>query len=267
MTGARFLVVGAGPTGLGCATALAEHAPVTVVERIPVTGGTAGWDDPDIVTVTRAARQAEVRLLLGETALRWDGSHLLVAGPGTIRRLPGTHLFFAGGLRPATAANLAIDGDRPAGVVPATVAEHLLHAGVKLWSTAVVIGDGPWAHPVGLACRKLGTRVVAVAENDQAAPPIWADEHHPRPDTITVVGRDRVGAVRLRTPAGALDVACDAVILAAAPRPNRNVGGALLDGDAGVTFLQPARPRSPLDRYHAGRAATEAWLDTNGEPR
>jgi NAD(P)-binding Rossmann-like domain len=287
MTGAQLLVVGAGPTGLGCATVLAAHASVTVIERIPVTGGTAGWDDPDVVAFTKAARRADVRLLLGETALRWDGTHLLVAGPGAIRRLPGAHLFFAGGLRPATAADLSIDGDRPAGVVPATVAEHLLQAGVKLWNTAVVIGDGPWAHPIGLGCRKLGTRVVAVSQTDHAQidhaqtdqaqtdharddhdkSPAWADEHHPRPDTITVVGRDRVRSVRLRTPAGEVDLPCDAVVLAAAPQPNRNVAGALLDGDAGVTFLQPTRPDSPMDRYDAGRAATRAWLDTNGDLR
>jgi NADPH-dependent 2,4-dienoyl-CoA reductase/sulfur reductase-like enzyme len=267
MTSTRFLVVGAGPTGLGCATALAAYAPVTVIERIPVTGGTAGWDDPDVATFTQAVRKSDVRLLLGETALRWDGTHLLVAGPGTIRRLPGTHLFFAGGLRPAAAADLSIDGDRPAGIVPATVAEHLLQSGVKLWNTAVVLGNGPWAHHVGLACRKLGTRVIAVAESDNVEPPAWADEHHPRPDTITVVGRERVSTLRMRTPAGELDVPCDGVVLAAAPRPSRNVDGALLDGDAGVTFLQPIRPHRPLDRYNAGRAVAQAWLDTNGDLR
>ena len=268
MTATQFLVVGAGPTGLGCATALATNAAsVTVVDRIPVTGGSAGWDDPDVVRFTEAARRAGVRLLLGETALRWNGARLLVTGPGAIKQLPGTHLFFAGGLRPATAANLSIDGDRPAGVFPATVAEHLLDAGVKLWDTAVVVGDGPWAHNVALACRKLGTRVIAVAETDHAEPPTWADEHRPRPDTITIVGRNRVNATRLRTSSGAIDVLCDAVVLAAAPRPNRNVSGALLDGDTGVTFLQPTQPHSPLDRYQAGRAAAQAWFDTNGELR
>ena len=266
MTGPEFVVVGAGPTGLACATVLAGHGPVTVVERIPVTGGTAGWDDRHVVTATETARRAGVTFLLGETALRWDRTQLLVVGPGTVRHVPGTHLFFAGGLRPATAADLAIDGDRPAGVLPATVAEHLLHAGVKLWGTAVVVGDGPWAHHVGRACRTLGTRVVAVCA-DRGGASAWADEHHPWPDTLTVVGRDRVRAVRLRTAAGEVAVATDAVVLAASPRPNRNVDGAVVDGDAGVTFLQDVDPHDPLDRYDAARAATQAWLDTNGDLR
>ena len=85
-----------------------------------------------------------------------------MAGPGRIEPIPGRHLFFAGGLRPATAANLCLDGDRPAGVIPGTVAEHLLGAGVKLWDTAVVVGEGPWAGVVGRRCHQLGTRVIAV---------------------------------------------------------------------------------------------------------
>ena len=267
MTDSKFLVVGAGPTGLGCASELAGHGTVTVIERIPVPGGTAGWDNPNVVAVTETARRAGVQFLLGETALRWDRTNLLVVGPGTVRHLPGDHLFFAGGLRPATAANLSIDGDRPAGVLPATVAEHLLHSGVKLWDTALVVGDGPWVHHVGLACRKLGTRVIAVTENDHGGLPEWADEHHPWPDTLTVVGRERVSAVRLRTSVGEVAVSCDAVVLAASPRPNRNVNGALFDGDADVTFLQPVQPDDTLERYHAGRAAARAWLDENGDLR
>ena len=53
-------------------------------------------------------------------------------------------------------------GDRPAGVVPATVAEHLLDTGVALWRTVVIVGDGPWAPRVAERARRLGARIIAV---------------------------------------------------------------------------------------------------------
>jgi pyruvate/2-oxoglutarate dehydrogenase complex dihydrolipoamide dehydrogenase (E3) component len=270
MNGAPFLVVGAGPTGLGCATGLAARGPVVVVDRIPVTGGTAGWDDPDVVAFSREAGRAGVALRLGETALRWEDAELLVTGPGSVERIRGRHLFFAGGLRPATMANLLIAGDRPAGVIAGTVAEHLLHAGVKLWNTAAIVGEGPWAHKIGHECHRLGTRVVAVRGN---AKPVdtksrdtnSVDTKHARPSVLSVVGRDRVSGLRLQSPTGEVTVPCDAVILAADPRPNRNIEGALLDGSDGVTFLQPIRPHGPVERHNAGRAAAQAWLDANGD--
>jgi hypothetical protein len=274
---------------------------VVVVDRIPVTGGTAGWDDPDVVAFSRVAGRAGVALRLGETALRWKDAELLVTGPGSVERIRGRHLFFAGGLRPATMANLLIAGDRPAGVIAGTVAEHLLHAGVKLWNTAAIVGEGPWAHKIGHECHRLGTRVVAVRGNAKPVDtnsvdtksgdtksgdtksgdtksgdtkigdtksgetPSWADECHARPSVLSVVGRDRVSGLRLQSPTGEVTVPCDAVILAADPRPNRNIEGALLDGSDGVTFLQPIRPHGPVERHNAGRAAAQAWLDANGD--
>lgn len=269
---APYLVVGAGPTGLGCAAALAADAPVIVVDRIPVAGGTAGWDHPTIKRIVRDLAKIDVRLRLGQTALRWTDCRLLLAGPGQLDQVAGRHLFVAAGLRPATVANLRIDGDRPAGVIPATVAEHLLQAGVRLWETAAIIGDGPWAASVARACRALGGEVIGVGPLDCERASCghghgrhdWADQRHRQFDQITVVGRDRVTALRLWRGGAAQDVVCDAVILAADPQPNRNINGALLDGDPAVTFVQGAAPRIPEDRYRAGHDAARAWLDAHG---
>ena len=126
---APYLVVGAGPSGLGCAATLARSHPVELVDRIPVAGGEAGWRSAEIRELRAEAESAGVRLLLGRAALRWQPGRLLVAGPGRIEWIPGSELFFAGGLRPGTAAELGITGDRPAGVLPATVALHLLDSG------------------------------------------------------------------------------------------------------------------------------------------
>jgi len=43
---APCLVVGAGPTGLGCTVELATARPVELIDRIPVPGGEAGWSAP-----------------------------------------------------------------------------------------------------------------------------------------------------------------------------------------------------------------------------
>jgi hypothetical protein len=163
------------------------------------------------------------------------------------------------GLRPATAANLCIDGDRPAGVHAATVAEHLLRTRVRLWDTVVILGDGPWSHPVAAMCRRLGTRVIAIA--DRA---VWADQRIDPAPRLSVVGRERITAVRLRRSTGDITVGCDALVLAADPRPNRNVTGALTEGDDNVVFHQPARPLGPEDRFQAGAHAMRTWLQTSG---
>ena len=54
-------------------------------------------------------------------------------------------------------------------------------------------------------------------------------------------------------------------MLAADPRPNRNIEGALLDGSTGVTYLQPVNPPGPVARYQAAQQAAREWLTTNGD--
>jgi hypothetical protein len=286
---APFAVVGAGPSGLGCAAVLAAEGPVVLIDRIPVPGGTAGWDGREIRGYVRQVRRLGVRMRLGETALRWEGSRmrpgetalrgdggrLLLAGPGRAEWLDAAGLFVACGLRPATLADWRVTGDRPAGVIPATVAEHLLQAGVRLWTTVVIAGDGPWAAPVARSARRLGTRVIAVGDRadraeraDRAGSPDWADERHPWPKQWSITGRDRVTGIRLEGEggeAGVTELACDGVVLAGDPAPARNIDGAVLPGAAGVTFVQPLTPLDPAGRFHAARDAAHRWLRTYRE--
>jgi hypothetical protein len=252
-------VVGAGPSGLGCAIELAPHVPVLLVERIPVFGGTAGWDRPEIREHARSAAALGVEPWLGHTAIRWSGGRLLILGPDGCRWVPARHLFMAGGLRPATVADLSVTGDRPAGVVAATVAEHLLDAGVSLWDTVVIVGDGPWAAHIAQRARELGSRIVALGGT--AA---WADDHLDQPRRWSIVGRDRVQALRLDyggSGSAAVDIACDAVVLAADPVPNRNIDGAVLTGSPGVTYVQPVSPHDIAGRFDSARHAAREWLD------
>ena len=262
---APYLVVGAGPTGLGCAAELAEVQPVELIDRIPVPGGEAGWSTPEITTLVEDARCRGVRFRLGNTAVRWELGRLLVAGPGRIEWLPGKRLFYAGGLRPATAADLLITGDRPAGILPAAVAHHLLAAQERLWDRLAVIGDGPWAGAVAERARAGGSKIISITGGCDA--PTWADEVTTQATQIAIVGRDRVSAVRVHAKQQWADVPCDGVVLAADPKPNRNVTGALRDDSPGVTFVQPVDATSVAERGENGRRAALGWITANGGAR
>ena len=255
---APCLVVGAGPTGLGCAAELAAARPVELIDRIPVPGGEAGWNAPEITALASDARRRGTRFRLGNTALRWEPGRLLIAGPGRIEWIPGERLFYAGGLRPATAADLLITGDRPAGVLPATVAHHLLTAQNRLWRRLAVIGDGPWAGPVAVHARAGGSTIIAITPGCDA--PDWADEAITQATQIAITGRDRVRAVRACTKLQWTETACDGVVLAASPRANRNITGALADDSPGVTFIQPLAATSVTERSGIGRSAARSWI-------
>jgi hypothetical protein len=262
---APYLVVGAGPTGLGCAAELATIHPVELIDRIPVPGGEAGWSTPEITALVADARRRGVRFRLGNTALRWEQGRLLVAGPGQIEWRPGKRLFYAGGLRPATAADLFITGDRPAGVLPATVAHHMLAAQNRLWRRLAIIGDGPWARAVAEHAHAGGSTIIAITWGSDA--PAWADEVATQAAQIAIIGRDRVRAVHVCTKQQLAHIACDGVVLAASPRPNRNVTGALREDSPGVEFVQPLDATTVAECGEIGRRAARAWITANGGPR
>ena len=255
-----LVVAGAGPSGLGCAIALAEGSTheVRLIDRIPVVGGESGWANPDVTRLERQARAAGVQFDLGITAIRWSGGELLVSGPGRVENIPADHLFFAGGLRPPTVTDLGFTGDRPAGVIPASVAEHLLSSGQALWGSVIIVGDGPWAARIAAHVHHAGGRVVAASNSATA----WADELVPLPSRGEVIGRDRVAALRL----DGIEVDCDAIILAGAPLPNRNVDGALTESDPGVTFVQPLEIDGVERRSHHGALVARAWLTKGAQP-
>jgi glycine/D-amino acid oxidase-like deaminating enzyme len=256
------IVVGAGAAGLGAATALAERGPVTVVDRVPVPGGCVRYDHPDVRAAYDAARRAGVTFRLGATATRFEAGRLLLCAPGAIGWERCDTLVFAGGLRPATAAELGLTGDRPAGVLPVTVAKHLLEADPALWRRVAIVGAGPGAaqaaalviagggtvtwvappapRPAGAAApRDRGEpRDAAGVPHDVAEAPHRGGGAAPRdagePRAVAVAGRARVSG--LRTDRGV--VPCDAVLLAADPRPVRNVDGAIAEDAPGVVYVQ-----------------------------
>ena len=125
----------------------------------------------------------------------------------------------------------------------------------------MVIGDGPWAGPVAAHARAGGSTIVAITPGCDA--PDWADEAITQATQIAITGRDRVQAVRARTNLQWAETACDGVVLAASPRPNRNIIGALADDSPGVTFVQPLAAASVIERSEVGRRAARSWIAAN----
>ena len=230
------IVVGAGAAGLGAATVLAESDPVTIVDRIPVAGGTVRFDRSDVRAAAAQARQAGVVFLLGATATRWHECRLLVCAPGEMKWHSACSLVFAGGLRPATPAELGIGGDRPAGVLPVSVAKHLLEAASGLWQNPVILGDGPGAADAAAMIALAGGEIAYVGDGPTA--PKWATSAHLGWRAAAIVGRDHVSAVRIERDGSSQLIACDAVLLAADPRPVRNVEGAIAENAEDVMYLQ-----------------------------
>jgi thioredoxin reductase len=230
------IVVGAGACGLGAAIAHAETDEVMLVDRIPVAGGEAGYEHPDVRKTLAAALGAGVRFKLGATAIRWEQRRLLVCEPGAVRWYEASRLVFAGGVRPATIAELGLTGDRAAGVLPVTVARHLLEADPALWRHVVIIGSGCGAPHAAAMITSRGGSVTYVGEDPIA--PRWATHSRCGSRAVAIVGRSRVTSLRLTHDGEPALIRCDAVLLAADPRPVRNVDGAIADDADGLLYVQ-----------------------------
>jgi NADPH-dependent 2,4-dienoyl-CoA reductase/sulfur reductase-like enzyme len=247
----RIVVVGAGIAGLAAALELAPSGEVELVERLPEVGGTWGFEHPLVAELRRRCVEVGVRLTLGVTALRWRERRLLLVGPGERAWREADHLVFAGGTRPATAAELPLFGARLAGVFAGTVAHHLLEGRIDLGERPVVCGDGYWAD---LVLAELGGAVrsirvgAASATNPELG--LWSDW---RP--VAVRGRDRVTELVVGRGDEERALACDCVVLAGDQRPLRNVDGAITEA-ADVTFVQLCADRVAPDEVlgHATRS-------------
>jgi hypothetical protein len=205
-----------------------------------------------------------VSFLLGTTALRWSSGRLLVAAPGSIRWLDADRLVFAGGCRPGTAAELRLSGSRLAGVVSATVAVHLLDAGVRLGRNPVLLGETDFAAEVAGRLRRTGTPVRVVAP-EVAATPAYADEWWPGWRGSRARGAGRVRELEIANGERREWLVCDAVILADGIRPLRNVDGAIAETDPS-TFIQLAAPHVTVDETVAYARGLASKLKTESKP-
>ncbi len=232
-----IVVVGGGVSGLTVAGEVGRRSSVTIVDRLPAVGGALGYEHPVIRELQQVVCDRHVEMLLGTTALRWVENQLLVAGPRGIEWIEAGCLVFCGGTRPSTAAELGVGGDRPAGVFSATVAIHLMEAGVRLGNTVVMVGSSDWSARAAHDLARHGADVVAVLETGEeprvGTDRIWWDWR-----LQEVRGAARVNHVLLAKDGFRQRISCDAVVLGARLRPLRNVDGAILSGQ-NVIYVQP----------------------------
>lgn len=227
------LVVGAGLAGLSAAAAMAAYGPVTVVERLPAAGGQAGFESPDVRGLIAECRAAGVQLIVGATALRWLNNRLLVVGPRLSTWLSGRWLVYAGGSRPATPAEIRLTGGRLAGIFSATVAHHLLDAGIVLGRQPVLSGRSFWLDLILPQLREQGAQPIVVGASGDGG------GHWPAHRVIAAHGHARVERVTISDDRSVHNVECDALVLAGDVRPMRNVDGAIRDASAFASFVQP----------------------------
>jgi pyruvate/2-oxoglutarate dehydrogenase complex dihydrolipoamide dehydrogenase (E3) component len=235
---ASVVVAGAGQHGMRCATLLARAgAEVTIVERLSAPGGR----DPERSAgeIAGSAARSGVRLLVDTLALQFGGTFVEVLSTDGLSRLPCDALVVATGSRPASRAELAITGDRCAGVVPGPAALRLTWAGVLLGHRPLIAGSGELALQLAMAQLGAGASTVGLTmpAGARQAPDVGIRVYDGY-RVLSVHGAIRVEKAILSNELESILVQTDALILAAGLRPLRNIEGAIEQRE-GVFFCQP----------------------------
>ncbi|GAA0443339.1 hypothetical protein Acor_28070 [Acrocarpospora corrugata] len=247
-------VAGSGLAGLSCAIGLGRDANVVVYERLPVIGG-EHWDDPAHRDLRLRAERLGVGFAPGTQVVRWEGDRLLAVGQSGGVPAAGV-LVVATGHRPRTRAELGVNGARTGGVLPATVALHLLERRVRLGHDVVILGGGHWARDVAAGVIKAGTCTVigsSLTEFPRSAQIL------PEAQVIRTIGTPRIRFVELSDGHRTWTLACDSLVLADGHIPYRNIDGAVLDRPD-VVFAQGGDERD-WDAIEAGAQAATRALD------
>jgi pyruvate/2-oxoglutarate dehydrogenase complex dihydrolipoamide dehydrogenase (E3) component len=268
---AEVAIVGAGVAGLAAAAALGADARPTIVERLPVLGG-EHWREPRVASLVAAAERVSPRLMLGQTAIRWTGEKLLVLGVDGAVQLRADALVIATGHRPHTRGELGLGGDRAGGVVPATVALHLLHHRALVGRRPAILGGSVWAAEVAGAARALGAeRVTVTSETESFAPELqgkaggWL-QLVPNAVPHAVRGMPRVGLLECDVSGTREGIKCDAVVLASGRVPLRNVDGAIFSGSRVVHAQVGGLPPDHEVSVERGRQAALEVYDILASP-
>ena len=183
----------------------------------------------------------------------WEGNLQTLGVDGAATRRVDA-LVVATGTRPATRGELGIVGDRCAGVVPGSVALHLIEAGVLPGRYPVILGGGQLASECAdLLLRAGAARVTVVAPDGLHTSFPDGVETHPGWTITSIHGSARVSSVTLDSPGETLS--CDAVILASERRPMRNIEGAVFDGPGVVFCHSTADPKQESDARQTAETA------------
>lgn len=257
------VIAGTGLAGLACAAHLSAEIDCILVERLPVAGG-EDWEERHVRELVRRARERGARISAGTQAVRWDGSHVLLLGAES--HMARAHaLVVATGHRPLTLGELGVAGERCGGVVPATVAQHLIDHGVRLGHRPVIVGGGRGAAAIMRRLALQGAQVHAVLPDDlERNRELPAQHQYPGARLLEIRGRPRVASVQIGWPDGrSQEVACDALILAHGRVPYRNIDGAVLP-TPGVVFAQSGQEDAGVEA--CGAAAAEHAMTLIARP-
>lgn len=257
MTNSSVLIVGSGISGLTLASILADEIQsLIVIDRLPVIGGiNAGYENRLIKHLHSLCQKPNIHFMLGTTAIRWkcyEGyGELLIVGPRGMEWLKGKRLVYAGGIRPSTLAELSIVGDRLSGVLPCTVAYHLLENGVRLGRKVVILGNSDWAGRIITLMKKRNYYVSVIPFNDGHSRDILVDEWWSGWSPLSIHGKGHIEEIIIGKNELRERIICDALILAARMRPMRNIDGAVFEHLAkNVTFVQLVGDNTKLeDRF------------------
>jgi NADPH-dependent 2,4-dienoyl-CoA reductase/sulfur reductase-like enzyme len=259
------VVAGAGQAGLIVACILAERGCSTVVvDRLPAAGGQDhGRPERSLLA---AASAANVQFHLGSLGIGWDGDALATLGVEGARRIACKALVVATGTRPATRGELGIDGDRCAGILPASAAVHLTESGVLPGHHPVVFGTGTVAGHAAEVVASAGAksvRIVCPCAWPQARLPAHAGlyEHS---SVVSARGVGRISAIWIQTDDRTQRVATDALILAERRVPMKNIEGAIRSSERVIDCHSRAEVKSLDDARQTAEAAAERVLAVIG---
>lgn len=254
------VIAGAGRSGLHAARMLAAAGvEVTVVERLPEPGGQE--PERDARSLAKAATRAGARLVCGTLAAEFDDAGVRILGVDGTAVLPAQALVLATGSRPSTRAELGIQGDRGAGLLPGPVAHHYLDSGVLPGRHPLVVGDGQLAEHLCHQLRRAGAvEICSVRSTTVTAD--WPVTRTVAPARLlSVHGFPRLTSAVVSREGENVRIQTDAVLLASGRVPMRNVEGAVLPGPRVVDCFSSADPKSDQDATSTAEVATRRVLD------
>jgi len=238
----EVLIVGGGPAGLACASAMAASGDVLVVEREQRAGGIPRHSDhtgyglrdrhrlqtgPAYAEACRsAALDAGATLLEGAMVTDWTGEReVAVTAPTGRLTVRANAVVLATGARERPRSARRIPGDRPEGVLTTGQLQNLVHLHHRtVGSTAVVVGGELVSWSAVLTLREAGCRTVAMVTPHPRAEAYaafrWAGRVALRvpvlghSDVVRIDGRDRVSSVVVRDRGTGAErvVRCDTVV-------------------------------------------------------